>query len=244
MLETVIKNTILIALIILIVHFLIKNKLLDESIRLSRAKHTTPSTAHGGMASSPAHHHATSGPVHAGHSAHRSEDADLEAYFNAQMGTAAKPPADQYDIRSGLKHPSVKAVANPSRDDISKYDEDVIRSKNQQISDLYNYVYTDNDNNSLNAYFDESPVAKTQKILDGDALVKCDPYSTDKKLCKNPVEMHIDSKKLKAMEKPSHKYFKNSTTVGEYENDNVMNGAPIVGGLSGFDSYEVQFQTW
>jgi hypothetical protein len=219
MLETIIKNTILVSLIILILHFLIKNKLLENSIKQTRARHVllgkatpTASILVGGGPVAQTH----ASPASAGK---KDEDADIEAYFKAHV----------------RQLPNAVSKPNP----LFNSDEDAVRSKNKQVSDLYNFVYADDGGNSLNAYFDESPSKRTQ--------VKCDPFSnTDKRMCKNPIEMHIESQAKKPLpKKPSDlKYYKNSVEVREYENENVMNGAPLAGNLSGFDTYEVQFQSW
>ena len=227
MLETIIKNTILVSLIILILHFLIKNKLLENSIKQTRARHVlfggAPAASVSpllGGAHNQAYVHTKvhhSSPVGAGAGSKKDDDADIEAYFKAHVR-------------------QMPIAASPKPNPLFNSDEDAVLSKSRQANDLYNYVYADDASNSLNAYFDESSSKKTQ--------VKCDPFSTDKRMCKNPIEMHIESQAKKPLaKKPSDlKLFKNSVEVREYENENVMNGAPLVGNLSGFDTYEVQFQ--
>jgi len=149
----------------------------------------------------------------------KDEDADIEAYFKAHV----------------RQMPNSVSKPNP----YFNSDEDAILSKSKQASDLYNYVYAEDAAHSLNTIFEESPSKRSQ--------VKCDLYSNnDKRMCKNPIEMHIESQAKKPLAKKASdlKLFKNSVEVREYENENVMNGAPLVGNLSGFDTYEVQFQSW
>lgn len=224
MFAAVVKNTILGGLVILILHFLIKNELVDQS-----AKKNIDTFVQQYGPKSPL---ALTAPTAI------SPDDELAAFFLEARAKANAINGAGAALRGG----SPRAAENKGA-----VDEDARRSANGALKDLYDYVYADTTatQDQLNALYKDT--LRSDCIQGTMKTVKCDAVGNDpqdKRLCHNPVDDHIA--KLQKAELPvvDHvdKGYRYGTPFKEYQDDNVMNGAFIEGTrLTGFDGNDMLF---
>jgi hypothetical protein len=198
----VLKNTILIILIILIVHFMIKNALLDKDI-FSRA---------------------------------RSRRQARYADDNQLLRDALY--AGEREKRPGL--------ASREREDILKYDEGYIKKcKEQQMKELYRYVFKEDASSELASYYDQAAVDMSA-ALDGSQQVKCNPSENTSltcgpaPLCPTPIDKHFSERTKSTLPQSQDKHFKNRQIINEYADEDIMNGG-AVDNLTGYDGFHLQF---
>lgn len=216
MFATVVKNTILGGLVILILHFLIKNELVDQSAKknidtflqqYSPKLFTAPNTI--------------------------SPDDELASFF---LEARAKK-ADAAGLRGG----SPRAAENKGADEDALRS---TNGALKDLYD-YVYADTSVTPEHLSSLYKDTLRADciqgTRKTVKCDATGN-DPH--DKQMCHNPVDDHIA--KLQKAELPvvDHvdKGYRYGTPFKEYQEDNVMNGAFIEGTrLTGFDGNDMLF---
>jgi hypothetical protein len=170
MLSRVIKNTLLVLLIIIIIHFIIKNRVL-ETVALTKKK----------------------------------------AELNQQ----------HIDTSHGKK--LTTAVEEAKLERLVKHDEAALKSRlsqDQDIKDLYNFVFDQTSKQELSSYFPEPP--------------KCTEVNEAGQGHKAVISHHESLKKNPALP-TSHNYFKNAVSLQEYQDENVMNGGKMDQCLLGYD---------
>jgi len=237
MLDTVIKNTILAGLVILIAHFIIKNELVDKS-----AKHNIEAFIQS-MMMAPSAAPVPSGVLSSGPAGVTETQDDVARFF-----------LEATKAGNGAGSPRFKNVG-PGCSPVPA-DEDALRSLNAQtqISDLYDYVYNDRERDvapkELIGHYKDASIPIDSIQGNDKKTVKCDLVgnnSGDKRLCKTLIDDHI-SKNLKPevplVDRPDVG-FKYGTRVKDYDNEKVMNGAFIEGTrLTGFDANDTLYGGW
>jgi hypothetical protein len=221
MLDTVIKNTILAGLVILIAHFIIKNELVDKS-----ARHNIESFIQSMLTAPSPMPAAAAGPVGI------DETSDDVAKFFLEATKARETDAGS---------PRIKAVDEDKQRSLNSQ---------HQINDLYDYVYNDRERDVASKELGDLYRDSSVQEGGSKKTVKCDLVGNnagDKRLCKNLIDEHISKNmkpELPLVDRPDVG-FKFGTRVKDYDNENVMNGAFIEGTrLTGFDANDTLYGGW
>jgi hypothetical protein len=201
----VLKNTILIILIILIVHFMIKNALLDKDIfARARSRNRKP---------------------------RETNDNQLlrDALYAGEESDAPRP-----------------GLASRKREDILKYDEGYKKKcKEQQMKELYHYVFKDDASPELASFYDKSSVDMSA-ALDPNQQVKCEPSENTNltcgpaPLCPTTIDKHFNERTKSTLPHTQDKHFKNRQIINEYADEDIMNGG-AVDNLMGYDGFHSQY---
>lgn len=197
MLAIAIKNTILVILIILIIHFLIKTFIMEKSPSKKENFQDNQSST-GIPAILPSTSHMT----------------DLDKKYNICT-----------DIRT-----------------------DDLELKKQQQEELMRYVATGDDEDSkiLESYFKDNMVSRDVKDIDPNMCKRNDdhhlPLSTtcDTKL-QSITSQETDKRIIADCNLPQDK---NVMILTEYENEKDINGGAMFGGLSGFDNFDLNYESY
>jgi hypothetical protein len=116
----------------------------------------------------------------------------------------------------------------------------------QNLKELYNFVYDDSDApENLQAFYKEDIVS--HKCVDNkDKALSCADESRQKSdsLCPSTITKHhelLDKKQVKnggIVDVPQSCI---NEALAAYENENVMNGAELMNGLTGFNTFDTEF---
>ena len=139
---------------------------------------------------------------------------------------------------SFAKVPDIISVAHPER--TIKADEN--------MKDLYNYVFEEDAGNDLSKFY-EQPEVNADCANDKDKTVNCNPGEFNvktKELCPTSITKHyelLDKKQSKNGGIVDMGSACMNETVASYEGESVMNGSALVGNVTGFEDFHTSFAT-
>jgi hypothetical protein len=122
------------------------------------------------------------------------------------------------------------------------------RTGDENMKELYNFVYDDPDaETNLKQFYNEDVVV--HKCVDNaDKAISCADQSRQKadSLCASTITKHyelLDKKQVKNGGIVNMPQSCINEALASYEAENIMNGAEIMNGLTGFDTFSADFAT-
>jgi len=220
MLGTGLKNGILVLIIILILHFIIKNKVIDNIHAMMNQKMTQ----------------------HAAIDVDVDVDVDAEeedVIVNAPCVIAPKTK------NNGRSIPDLDYPQLVPHEDVKLNDKDNF----QELYDFV-FTDGTNGAEEFNAFFEESrTLGNVEGLVSNDESILCDESNVDKKFCSDKLEIskHFKEKsKIGGHDASNGDGNDRYSVLFNYDNENVLNGGKINvpgGKITGFDGFDTSYQT-